>query len=149
MDTGMSSVKAIAIRKRPRAQMQTVDNVQISVKNGIKGDFRGSQRGRQVTILSESAWQKTCHELDTELPWTIRRANLLVDGIEFDATWIGKTLHVGEAELVVTGETDPCSRMDEQHRGLTAALTPEWRGGISCDVVKPGAIKIGDQVEFD
>ena len=149
MDTGMSSIKAIAIKKRPRAQMQTVDNVKISVTNGIKGDFRGSQRGRQVTILSESAWQKTCHELDTELPWTIRRANLLVDGIEFDATWIGKTLHVGEAELVVTGETDPCSRMDEQHRGLTAALTPEWRGGISCDVIKPGVIKIGDQLEFD
>ena len=149
MDTGMSSIKAIAIKKRPRAQMQTVDNAQISVTNGIKGDFRGSQRGRQVTILSESAWQKTCHELDSELPWTIRRANLLVDGIEFNATWIGKTLHVGEAELVVTGETDPCSRMDEQHRGLTAALTPEWRGGISCDVIKPGVIKIGDQVEFD
>jgi hypothetical protein len=39
--------------------------------------------------------------------------------------------------------------MDEQQPGLTAALTPEWRGGISCDVVKPGDIKIGDQVEFD
>lgn len=149
MDTDMSSIKAIAIKNRPREEMLAVDSAQITVENGILGDFRGTQRGRQVTILSESAWQKACHELDTELPWTIRRANLLVDGIEFDASWIGKTLHVGEVELVVTGETDPCSRMDEQQPGLTAALTPEWRGGISCDVLKPGDINIGDQVEFD
>jgi MOSC domain-containing protein YiiM len=145
----MSTIKAIAIKNLPRVEMQVVDNAQITVANGILGDFRGSQRGRQVTIVSESAWQKTCQELDTDLPWTVRRANLLVDNIEFDAAWIGKTLHIGETELVVTGETDPCSRMDEQYRGLTAALTPEWRGGISCDVIKPGDIKIGDQVEFD
>jgi MOSC domain-containing protein YiiM len=145
----MSSIKAIAIKNRPRVEMQAVGSAQITVANGIQGDCRGTQRGRQVTILSESAWQKTCQELDTELSWTIRRANLLVDDIEFDATWIGKILRVGEVELVVTGETDPCSRMDEQQRGLTAALTPQWRGGISCDVIKPGAIKIGDQIEFD
>jgi MOSC domain-containing protein YiiM len=129
--------------------MQVVDNAQVTVANGITGDFRGSQRGRQVTIMSESAWQRTCQEIDSELPWTVRRANLLVDDIEFDASWVGKTLQIGEAELLVTGETDPCSRMDEQHRGLTAALTSEWRGGISCDVIKAGDIKIGDQVEFD
>ena len=145
----MSSIKAIAIKNRPRVEMQAIDDAQITVANGIQGDFRGGQRGRQVTIMSESAWQKVCRELDTELPWTVRRANLLVDDIEFDATWIGKILRVGEVELVVTGETDPCSRMDEQQRGLTAALTPQWRGGISCDVIRPGTIKIGDQIEFD
>ncbi len=145
----MSSIKAIAIKNRPREEMLAVDSAQITVANGILGDFRGTQRGRQVTIMSESAWQKACRELEADLPWTVRRANLLIDDIEFDATWIGKILRVGEVELVVTGETDPCSRMDEQQPGLTAALTPEWRGGISCDVLKPGDINIGDQVEFD
>ena len=129
--------------------MEPVNSAQITVENGIVGDFRGSQPGRQVTILSESAWQKACAELDVELPWTIRRANLLVDGIDFDASSVGKTLRVGEVELLVTEQTNPCSLMDQQHQGLTAALTPQWRGGICCKVVNPGDIKIGDQVEFD
>ncbi len=145
----MSTIKAIAMKDLPRVEMQAVESAQITVANGIMGDFRGSQRGRQVTILSESAWQKVCQILGTELPWTFRRANLLIDDVEFDAGWVGKKLRIGEAELQVTGETDPCSRMDEQHHGLTAALTPEWRGGINCDVIKPGDIKIGDRVEFD
>lgn len=144
----MSSIKAIAIKNRPRVAMQVIDNAQVTVANGILGDFRGTQHGRQITILSESAWHKACAEVGRELPWTIRRANLLVDEVEFDASYTGKTVRIGEVELLVTEETDPCSRMDAQHPGLTAALTPEWRGGICCKVTKAGNIKVGDQVEF-
>ena len=129
--------------------MQSIDSAQVSVDNGILGDFRGSQQGRQITILSESDWSKACAEIGAELPWTTRRANLLVDDIEFDASFVGKTVHIGDVELIVTEETDPCTRMDEQHQGLTAALEPDWRGGICCNVVKSGEIKIGDKISFD
>ena len=145
----MSSIKAIAIKNRPRVAMQVIDSAEVTVANGILGDFRGTQQGRQITLLSESAWHKACAEVGTELPWTTRRANLLVDNVEFDASYVGKTVRIGDVELRVTEETDPCSRMDAQHQGLTAALAPEWRGGICCDVIKAGSIKVGDQVEFD
>lgn len=128
--------------------MQLIDSARVSVASGILGDFRGAQPGRQLTILSESAWQKACAEVNADLPWTTRRANLLVDEVEFDAGFVGKTVRIGDVELVVTEETNPCSLMDAQHQGLTAALTPQWRGGICCNVVKPGDIKIGDRVEF-
>ena len=145
----MSSIRAIAIKNRSRVAMQVIDSAQITVANGILGDFRGTQQGRQITILSESAWRKACAEVDADLPWTTRRVNLLVDEVEFDDSYVGKTVRIGEVELMVTRETDPCSRMDAQHQGLTAALTPDWRGGICCNVIKPGEIRIGDQIEFD
>ena len=144
----MSSILAIAIKHRPRVAMQLIDSAQISVANGILGDFRGRQRGRQITILSAAAWRKACAEVDADLPWTTRRANLLVDEVEFDAGFIGKSVIIGEVELIVTEETAPCSMMDAQQPGLTAALAPMWRGGICCNVVKPGHIKVGDRIEF-
>ncbi len=144
----MSSIKAIAVKNQKRDVMQILDNAQITVADGILGDFRGAQQGRQITILSESAWQKVCTEVDADLPWTTRRANLLVDGVEFDASWVGKTIRIGRVELVVTRETSPCSLMDEQHQGLTAALIPEWRGGVCCNVLKAGYIKVGDSVKL-
>ena len=144
----MSTIRAIAIKNRPRVAMQSIDSARISVDSGILGDFRGAQRGRQITILSEDAWLKACAEIDADLPWTTRRANLLVEGIEFDASWIGRKVRIGEVELVVTEETAPCSLMDAQYNGLTAALATDWRGGICCDVVKPGEIAVGDLVEF-
>ena len=145
----MSTLKAIAFKTSSRVAMQSIDSAQISLDSGIQGDFRGAQKGRQITVLSESAWQKACNAIDVELPWTTRRANLLIDGVEFDESYTGRRLRIGDVELVVTRETNPCSLMDSQQAGLTTALTADWRGGICCDVVKPGTIKLGDQVEFD
>ena len=129
--------------------MQQLDSAEISIEKGIAGDLRGSEPDRQVTILSETAWLKACNSIDANLPWTIRRANLLVDGIDFSAADVGKTVRIGEIILKVTRETNPCSLMDQQHQGLKAALIPEWRGGICCNVIKAGSIHIGDQVEID
>ena len=145
----MSQLKSIAIKSTSRADMQTLQSAEITVANGITGDFRGSQVGRQVTILSESAWQKACDSINADLAWTIRRVNLLIDGPEFSAADVGKTIRIGDAELKITQETNPCARMDQQHQGLTAALTPDWRGGVCCNVITAGTIRVGDSVGID
>jgi MOSC domain-containing protein YiiM len=145
----MSQVKSIAIKSTTRAEMQTLESAEITIDKGITGDFRGSQPDRQVTILSEPTWQKVCESINADLAWTIRRANLLVDGVEFSAADVGKTVRIGDVELKITRETSPCSRMDQQHQGLTAALTPDWRGGVCCNVITAGAIRIGDPVEIN
>jgi MOSC domain-containing protein YiiM len=46
----------------------------------------------------------------------------------------------------VTGETDPCRRMEALHTGLFAALAKEWRGGVTCRVVKGGLLTVGETV---
>ena len=144
----MSKLKAIAIKTAPRAEMQELENAEITVEKGITGDFRGSQKNRQITILSEPAWGKTCAVLNKDLPWTVRRANLLVDGVEFSEADVGKIVSIGETRLKIKQETNPCSLMDQQYQGLKNALTPEWRGGVCCDVLSAGTIQVGDPVEI-
>ena len=57
----MITLKAIAIKSGPRDTMQQRNEAEITIEKGITGDFRGSQSDRQITILSESAWQKSCY----------------------------------------------------------------------------------------
>ena len=144
----MNQLKSIAIKSTSRADMQTLQSAEITVAKGITGDFRGSQVDRQVTILSESAWQKACDSINADLAWTVRRANLLIDGVEFSPIDVGKTVRIGTVELKITRETNPCALMDMQHQGLTAALTPGWLGGVCCNVITAGTIGIGDPVEI-
>lgn len=138
----------IAIREKSRAPMQTLTNAMLTKATGVYGDFRGKPNNRQVTLLSQSQWQAACHELGTQLPWTTRRANLLVNGIEFDAGMVKKALKIGDAVLLITGETDPCLRMDQAHMGLKQALTPNWRGGVTCRVIADGKITTGDKLNW-
>ena len=140
-------VLGLARRARARAPMESLDEASVTVETGVGGDARGRLRGRQVTVLARESWDAACKELGREVPWTTRRANILVEGLDLAET-TGKTLRIGEATLAVTGETDPCQRMDEQAQGLTAALTPDWRGGVTCTVTRDGAVKVGDPVEL-
>ena len=145
MTTG--SLKGIAIRSASRAPMSLLDSVEISPAGGTQGDFRGKHRSRQVTLLSVEDWQDTCAELGEELHWTVRRANLLVEGMRFENS-TKKQIQIGEVLLEVTGETDPCDRMDEAAPGLYQALLPQWRGGACCRVIKAGTISLEDEVRF-
>ena len=148
-DNPMSTLKSIAIKTESKAAMQEQANAEITVEKGISGDLRGSEPDRQITILSKSAWLAACNSINANLPWTTRRANLLVDGVDFSAEDVGKTVRIGEVSLTITRETSPCSLMDQQHQGLKEALTPNWRGGVCCNIVAGGSIQVGDQVEID
>jgi MOSC domain-containing protein YiiM len=141
----MGRLTGIARRDRKRAPMQILERADISTETGVALDFRGSPGPRQVTVISARAWKDACGELQKEIPWTTRRANLLVDDFELPRS-IGAILKVGEVRLRITGEVDPCSRMEEQCPGLKQALQPEWRGGVSCTVLEGGAIALGDEV---
>ena len=144
----MITVKGIAYRKKPKAPMTEIDSVEITCENGVLPDFRGKPGKRQVTLLSLQSWQDACTELGAELPWTFRRANILIDGLRFSASDVGRIIRIGEAELQVMIETDPCPRMDAQHQGLTAALLPDWRAGVCCKVLKGGTVQVGDAVRY-
>lgn len=136
----------IARRAKPRAAMETLERVAISTEAGVDGDCRGKPGKRQVTILAIEDFTAAIAEIappPTDAPWTLRRANLLVEGLVLPRV-AGARVTIGPVVLEVTGETDPCSRMDAQLPGLTRALTPDWRGGVTCRVIAGGTIGLGD-----
>ena len=74
----------IAYKTASRMPMIEVEKSTITISNGLDLDYKGSlSNKRQITILSKSDWDQTCHELQTNVHWTIRRANLLIDYLEF------------------------------------------------------------------
>lgn len=139
---------AIAIRAKSHASMVEVPQTEITTVAGVAGDFRGRPGPRQVTVLSVEAWDDACGALGKEIPWTVRRANLLVAGPSL-ANTTGSVLRIGDVVLKITGETDPCQRMDDQVAGLREALAPHWRGGVCCRVVSGGVVEPGAVVVLE
>jgi len=138
----------IAFRLKSKAPMQTKNASMVTKVAGVEDDFRGKPGKRQVTVLSLEQWQLACNQIGCTLPWTVRRANLLVSGVIFDASMVGQQIKIGQLILLITRETDPCPRMDAQHQGLTQALTLDWRGGVCCRVIADGRIKVGDPLSI-
>jgi MOSC domain-containing protein YiiM len=145
LDHKTGKLLGIAIKEAKRSPIILKETANITTQEGVEGDHRGMQGRRQVTVVSKKSWEKVCEDLNQSLPWIARRANLLVNGIEFKNS-TGQLLQIGELVLKITGETEPCHRMDEFYQGLQDALKPEWRGGVTCKVIKSGRVKIDDVV---
>ena len=143
----MGHLLAIAHAPVKRGPLMALQEAVVGVADGVDGDARGTRPGRQVTVVFREGWDAACRELGAELPWITRRANLLVEGVAVPGE--GKRLVIGSLVLEVTQETQPCQVMEAAHRGLRAALTPDWRGGVCCRVVQGGTIRVGDRVEVE
>ena len=149
----MGTLAGIARHARPKAPMEVLDHAHVTIDSGIAGDFRGAVkpggRGRrQVTLMERRDWDAAMADLDRDIPWQERRVNLLVDGLDLPQA-PGAELRIGADVLVrVTGECDPCSRMETIAPGLKAALTPDWRGGVTATVISGGEIAVGDEIRI-
>ncbi|NOU46457.1 MAG: MOSC domain-containing protein [Bacteroidales bacterium] len=141
----MGQLAGIAYKTEKYGAMISLESAMVGTGTGVASDYRGIPGKRQVTVLSKEAFEAACNEIQDSLPWTIRRANLMISGIDLENT-TGKHLRIGELVLEITGQTEPCFRMDEQRDGLKLALQPQWRGGVTCRVTTGGTITVGDKV---
>jgi len=144
----------IARHAFPRAPMEVIEHVHVSVESGLAGDFRGAvkpgrEAKRQVSLIERADWDAAMAELGVDHHWSVRRANLLVEGIDLPQRE-GAIVRIGaEVVLEIRVECDPCSRMEEIEPGLKAALTPDWRGGALARVISGGDIRIGDEIRVE
>ena len=151
----MSKIIGLAIKKVAKEPMELEDSAEVTIQAGIVGDCRGTpsvpgKTKRQITVLSEEQWTEASKEVGKEIPWETRRANILIQGLKFGSNDVGKKLHLGSKVILeITGETTPCKRMDEACPGLESALEQDWRGGVTCRVIKGGTISNGDDVHLE
>jgi MOSC domain-containing protein YiiM len=127
--------------------MDAVDAGTLVSGKGLRGNTNYGGR-RQVTIISAERWAELNRTLSARIDPAVRRANLLVSGIDLIASR-GRVLRVGSCRLLIGGETRPCERMEEAHAGLQHAMSAHWGGGAWAQVVDDGEIRVGDAVHWD
>lgn len=143
MNAASGTLLAIWLRPGARVPPVAAARAQATARRGLEGDHAGTGK-REVTLLSTAAWAAACRELGRELDPSVRRANLLVDGLDL-ATAIGSTIAIGDVRIEVLGETRPCELMDDGGRtGLMRALQKDRRGGVHGRILVGGELRVGD-----
>lgn len=144
----MGKVVGIATHSEKKGPMVVYASAKVSFERGIGDDINGAtQDDRQVSIITQEGWLDACAELNRKIHWTTRRANLLIEGIDLKDS-VGKLLRIGQFVVEITGEMKAGNRMDEERVGLTKALAPDWRGGVTCRLLSEGVVYEGDEVVF-
>lgn len=139
-------VEAIWVKPAHRGPLVAADDVRAIAHSGLEGNSHQGGR-RQVTLLSARAWNEVQKELDRQLDPSLRRANLLLAGVDLGESK-DRVILVGSVPILIHGETRPCERMEQACPGLRATLARDWRGGAYGKVLRDGTIRVGDVVEW-
>jgi MOSC domain-containing protein YiiM len=138
-----ATVDELWLKPARRLPMRAVTELSLRVGHGIEGNADVGRR--QVAIIARERWQQACDQIGAAVDPVLRRANVLVSGLDLAASR-GRTLAIGTMRLRIGGENRPCRLMDQFHDGLQAALDADWGGGVHAKVLTNGVIRMGDPV---
>ena len=142
----MSELTQIWIKRMHKGPMDPAPKATVVAGKGLVGNANQGGK-RQVTIVSNKAWEAVTAPLGATPDARMRRANLLVSDVDFtDAR--GKILHIGTVRIRIYGETRPCEQMEAVAPGLQHAMSVPWGGGAFGEVLDDGEIAVGDSVEL-
>jgi MOSC domain-containing protein YiiM len=148
------SVVSIQIAPAAAAPMVTVEQVEAVVGKGLAGDRyfhragtyseRAPLVGRQVTLIEAEAIEAIAREAGIEIPAAASRRNIATRGVPLNHL-VGRRFRIGDVLLEGTRLCEPCTHLESLSKpGMLKALV--HRGGLRCDIVAGGHIKVGDVV---
>ena len=128
-----------------RDPMKIVDDATVITGEGIEGDRHrradGRRTQRQILLMDRETISKF------DLRDGDVRENITVEGLDFSALKDGDKVAIGsEVILRITGDCEPCSRMDELRDGLKDEL--DGQRGMLAFAEKGGIISNGDSLSL-
>ncbi|MQG22447.1 MAG: hypothetical protein FI688_03115 [SAR202 cluster bacterium] len=140
------TVKSLGIAVSKLSPMDQVDKIELITGQGIVGDRHlrtdGTRSKRQILLMDiETLIEFGLSERDI-------KENITVQGIDFSLIKLGNTVRIGmDVVLEITGDCEPCSRMDELRSGLKNAI--DGRRGMLAYVKSGGTISSGDSITVE
>ena len=126
-----------------RDPMKEVNDANFITGQGMEGDRHlrsdGRRSNRQVLIMDS----ETLSHFDL-LPGQVRE-NVTVTGLDFSSISAGDKVSLGgDVILEITGDCEPCARMDELRPGLKDEI--DGKRGLLAFVEKGGVVSVGAEV---
>ncbi|MFL2760274.1 MAG: MOSC domain-containing protein [Dehalococcoidia bacterium] len=123
--------------------MKEVNEANFITGQGMEGDRHlrsdGRRSNRQVLIMDS----ETLNHFDLS-PGQVRE-NVTVEGLDFSSISAGDKVSLGgDVILEVTGDCEPCARMDELRPGLKDEI--DGKRGLLAFVEKGGVVSVGAEV---
>lgn len=143
----MGMLERIWLKRAKRGPMDPVRSAFLEPGVGLIDNANRGGR-RQVTVISRERWTEITESLGVDLDPSTRRANLMVSGLDLQNSR-GRVLKIGQARLLINGETRPCERMEEACAGLQSLMRERWGGGAFAEVIDGGEIRVGDGADWE
>ncbi len=150
----LGTVLSIQIAPAANAQLQNLEEVKVVEGLGLEGDRYYNRAGtysdkhdesREATFIESEALDALRDDYRVELNGADSRRNFTTRGVALNHL-VGRQFKIGEAVFRGIRLCEPCTHLEELS-GKSVRKGLIHRGGLRAQIVKPGLVCVGDDVE--
>ena len=145
----MPKVIKLGIAKNNNQKIQEVEKIELLSGKGVIEDrhFQESNDARtQITLIESENIDYFNKKFNVQIPYVDFRRNIITQGIELNK-FIGKKLMIGETKIEGKNLCHPCKHLQEllNHEEIIKEFIQ--KGGLRCEILVSGIIKVGDKIK--
>ena len=147
----MSFVFEIGITEKNNKEIEKKETIEVIASKGIIGDryfhdFNGDRE--QITLIESENIDYYNKTFNTNFNYLQFRRNIVTKGIELNDL-VGKNIFVGRIKLKVTDLCRPCKNLQTKLNKKNIIKEFLRRGGLRCEILSSGSIKVGDKIKVE
>ena len=148
----MSKIIEIGITKKnnQKLKIEKVNNIEVVAGKGIKGDRNYhdfNEPRKQITLIESENIDYYNRKFNTNFSYLDFRRNLVTKNIQLNDL-IGKKLSIGLIEVQVHDLCKPCKYLQKILKKNNIIKEFLRRGGLRCEILISGNIKVGDEIKI-
>ena len=148
----VSKVFKIGISKDVGQKINEISEIEVLSGKGIIGDrhFRGLKHNRgQITLIEKENIDYYNNKYKTKIPYIDFRRNIVTEGIELNSLIEKeKEIKIGTIKILPYQLCKPCLHLEQTLNAKNILKEFLRKGGLRCEVLVSGKIKIGDTIKI-
>ena len=146
----VNKVFKIGISKKNNEKINDINEIEVLSGKGIMGDREfddlNDHKG-QITLIEKENIDYYNNKYKTEISYIDFRRNIVTEGVELNSL-IKKEIEIGTVKIFPYQLCRPCLHLEQMVNGKDILKEFLRRGGLRCEVLVSGKIKIGDKIRI-
>ena len=146
----ISKVFKICICKINSEKIDEISEIKVLSGKGILGDrhFHDHKDHKgQITLIEKESIDYYNNKYKSKIPYTDFRRNIVTEGIGLNSL-VKKEIEIGTIKILPYELCKPCLHLEQMVSGKDIIKEFLRRGGLRCEVLVSGKVKIGDKIKI-
>ena len=140
----------IGVCKKNSQKIDETNEVEVLSNKGILGDrhFHDHKDYKgQITLIEKENIDYYYDKYKTKIPYIDFRRNIVTQGVELNNLLL-KEIEIGTIKILPYELCRPCSHLEQMINGKNIIKEFLRKGGLRCEVLVSGKVKIGDEIKI-
>ena len=140
----------IGVCKKNSKKIYEINEIEVLSKKGILGDRHFNEHKDhkgQITLIEKENIDYYNNKYKTKIPYIDFRRNIVTEGIELNSL-VQKEIEIGNIKILPYQLCRPCSHLEQMVNSKDIIKEFLKKGGLRCEVLVSGKVKIGDEIKI-